>query len=316
LAHTNKGGIMSPHRQAAGTRINLFEARVFLFGQFILRAIALMPVMLYFAGIKLPFVPVKHALLGSLLLCLPLYLLLVFPFRFYAAGYISHTFAGSAQDYRISWKHYGLWLKAGLKRALCLFPWVLPAAALTALFYYYWNMTGFNEFGIAVNWLGGLVGGKLPEGSLVFCVVYGLSLLLAAHGWWRGTIFDYQPLSQIGLRLSRLRAKEAFKSNSGALAKVTLVNILICVPYITAILSIFYTRISQSLTGDIRLDLALLFKILQKGAFPAGTAETFLIALLLLYIPFILLRKGSNAILVTRVCALQNEESGTEPTHE
>ncbi len=291
----------SPHAAAARACRGSFKRMLALaFVQLLLRAAALLPLLPAVSGWNPLRFPAQHLLGLSALACLPLYIALVLPFRFQAGAELVRAACAVDRNTRVTPRRYLKWFAAGLFKAAAALPFLLPLAAFIGAFYYYWNMAGFNEFGLLIGDMGALAGGGYPEGVAAALLLFALAACLAAFGWRRVMPLDFQPVSEKGLRYARARAKAARGYRRRMTARVSLLNALIVLPAVAAVAAVFAAYVLGAMTGDIQTDVTLLLTLLTSFSFPPAVLLGAGAALALLYLPFVVFRKAALACAVER----------------
>lgn len=291
---------VAPHRQAfKAWRGHFFSLLVLLGLNLLVRLLALSP-LFYTLATKKALLPLagKWTIVPGLLASVLLYLLLVMPFRFQSRAILSRI--TNAQDRATTFGdgHFFRWLAAGLLRFFKALPWLLPLIAVLAGFYYYWNLVGFNEFGLMVRQVGALVGGEYVAGVALLVAAFLVSALLASYGWWRGMPLDYQPVAEIGPWQSARRAQMARRQRLHHFARTTLVNALMCLPALIVLVLLLALHLKGALTGSLQWDVPILISTLTELRFPASLLLQWGGALLALYLPFVYLRKAALAAAV------------------
>lgn len=303
-----KGGTMqmtSPNRPAHAVAMRTVARHfprllLMLCFQLLLRALALAPFLYAAAGYSLPLFPEKHATAYGLMLCVLLYLLLVMPFRYSSRGMLSRLSGAEPSGSMSSLAGYGRWLAASALRMLRALPFLLPLLALSAAFYYYWNMTGFNEFGLMVRTAGTLIGGDYVHGVALIAFAFTAFAVLAVLGWHRDTAFDYQPVGALGVSKALTRAKAIRKMRFNNLKRTSFINALICLPALACVVIIAAFHLNSLMTGDLQWDFSILLTTLTTFDFPTEVYLRMLVGLAVLYLPFVYLRKAALAVTVER----------------
>lgn len=301
---------ISPHAAASRACLgNLPQMLGFVLFQLALRAVALTPFVLSAAGLNPLGFPPMHATSLSLLACFPLYLILVLPFRFHAGALLVKYTCVSDRRVRISLASYFRWLAAGLMKAMAILPYMLPLAAFLGAFYYFWNMVGFNVSGTLIKDMGAAVGGGYKAGIAVVSLLFAFCLLLALFGWRRHLPLEFQPVAEVGLRRAWARARSVRRGRGAGLARVTLINALICLPALAAAAAVLEIYVSGMLIGDPRRDLRLLLTLLTTFRFPASVVLGLSAILVLLYLPFVCIRKAALACAIERATGDRNSHA-------
>lgn len=297
--------VARPHRLA--WRICLekpVQVLALLCFQVLVRAFAFLPFLLAAAtGRFLSFNP-DHAPAWGLVFSLPLYVILVMPFRFQAKARMAQLH-GLPYESRISFSHYWRWLKAALVRLVLVLPALIPLGAFCYLFYYYMRVPGFNDSLLVINNLGALVGGSYVEGILLIAAFALLSLVLAGWSWLRGLPFEHQDIVSQGIALSMKKAGVRLREQKKALHRVVFRNMLLFLPAFFGVLAILILQsLSMPLMGSLAFDFIIIVSVFLTLNFPSGTLLMLLVVLLVLWLPLLPLRKLA-------LSAVLAEEPGT-----
>ncbi|MGI6696827.1 MAG: hypothetical protein ACOX6O_11430 [Christensenellales bacterium] len=276
---------LSPHQQASKAYNRHLTAIVLqLIVQLLLRVVALSP--LLYAGINGKFFGVKadHVMAAAAIASLPLYLLIVMPFRYCFFAKLSGYLGYRRQDSVI---HYGKWLAAGFYRLLRALPFLVPFIAFAVLYYYYMRVADLTQLPILIMNLGALVGGSFTEGTAILVLIGLCAFLLAFLGWRRGLLFECQPIVEHGINASWRKSRQGRKLTG----RVSLINFLLCLPGLIAMGAVLSVNLAQDLTGSIFEKMLSLLPAILNANFPPATYYQLLIALLVAYLPFLPFRK-------------------------
>ena len=292
---------MTMHKQSArgwarkcymafpGKIARIFAAQVFV------RLLALAPLLLLWQ---------PGALALGALLTPVLYLLAVFPMRFYACADMTKLLGGEGG------MRYGAALRAALVRAGRGFLYALPFAVSLGLLYYGYKIADFPTFFGALKWLGALAGGDYQTGVIISAAVLVLTGILFAWGWQRGMTLDFQPVSRQSLKASLAGTRRMRRAHKGAIFACALKNGLWCLPALAAAAAVLglgvFDAIPQS--GDMFMMAQNLLDILFTG-FPLKINLLLAAVFVLLYLPVLPYRKLCNASLMLSLGA-------TEPADE
>jgi hypothetical protein len=257
--------------------------------QLLLRALALSP--LIYADLTKGFfgVPKAHTMGIAMLCCIPLYLLLVLPLRYRVGGRLSGWLKAEGPPSALS--GYPAWLAQGLLIFLRALPWLLPLFAYFGAFYYYMNMTDFPSFFLMIRNVGGLVGGDYVHGVALLVLLLLVCAVLAAWGWYRVMPSFYLPLHSNFQKARKLKAIRRASHVRGT----TMINLLLALPPLVIVLAVLASSLITRMTGDIQLDLMILLPALTAFDFPRTDLLMAGLAILLLYLPFVLYRKAALA---------------------
>lgn len=276
----------APHKQAGQAYSANMPAIVLqLFLQILLRAAAFSPMII--TGITGRFFLVKgdHVMAVAFLVSLPLYLLIVMPFRFHFYANLARYLGHAHRDANIS--NYGKWLSAGLYRLLRSLPFLLPLIVYAALYYYYMRVADLTRLPLLILDLGALVGGTFSEGTAILVIISFIAFLIAFFGWRRSLLFECLPVAETGIasawQRSRMRRTQA--------APVSRINFLLCLPGLIAIGAVLVINLSQDLSGSFFEKIFSLLPTILNVKFPPTTYYQMLIALIIFYLPLLPLRK-------------------------
>jgi hypothetical protein len=278
---------IKPHQKAYQT----YGVLGFVFFQLSIRIIAFLPIFLALVTKDLFGLSREHAPAFGFLLSLPLYVLIVMPFRFQAGAKMNNLNGNNRND-NICLHNYIKWLKAALLRLLRALPFLLPFLAFLITFYYYMRVPGYNESLLAISTLGEAVGGDFPAGIAIVAIVGLITLILAAIGWRIDVPFEHQAIIEQGIGASMQQAKAIRQQRRKLLYKTTIINALLTLP---AILSIFGAISSYLLSlpklGMLIMDFLKLVSIVLTLDFPTQTICLSLVFLAVLWLPLLPLRK-------------------------
>ena len=251
--------------------------------QIALRAVALSP--LYIA------LRLGYSMTAALILCLALYLLMIYPLRFRAALTLTRMVRLTDAS-RLG----GVW---GMPFAFLIY----------RLYQYIFVLPGsrFNHDFLAI---GAFLGAASEEmqmavGTLVFFGIIFMSLLLFLYGWWRGAAYDFQLVGNISPihALHNARRARRLPHVRSALRKNALIHTLLCLPPILLPPLAPYLHLRAMLTGHAMEDLQLLYVFFQAGMVSGGVIYIAAGLFLLLYLPFLPYRKLQNAAVVVNAYA-------------
>ncbi len=282
----------SPHRRAltaAGAHIvQVIDLVVF---QLLIRVIALSP--LLYAAVTGEFpvpAPLRgHELAFSLLCCLPLYVLIVLPFRFQGAAEMA-VMHGIARETRVTSGRYGKWLLAALVRLLLALPFILPLMAFLGAYYYFMRLNvveAFNLLDQAAGWFGGsyLAAVAAVTGAGL------LSALLGAWGWKRGLPFEHREIQGRTLLHSLREAGAVRRQRRRYFRRTVHRNFLLTLPALLGVGFALFMHFSSTWTGAIQFDFINVSLTLLTFSIPAGAMAFIGAALLILWAPLLPLRK-------------------------
>lgn len=292
--------VASPHRRALTVNTSRFvQVLALLVFQLLLRAIAFAP-LLYaiFTGRFLNH-PAQHAAAISFLYCLPLYALVVMPFRFQAAARMA-SLHGLNRDSRVSLGNYLKWLAAALVRLARALPFVLPFLAFCVAFYYYMQVPGFNDSLLFIQSAGQLVGGDYPAGIIIIALVGLVTALLAFFFWRHDLAFEQQDVLTQGIAQALGRARDLRKRRRQRVLKTHRINTLLTLPAIIGVIAVIVLYLlSLPRMGMLAFDFLNMTSTLLTMNFPTSTQLALLVVMLVLWLPLLPLRKlAINAVLI------------------
>lgn len=282
----------SPHRLAWSIYMGKLPEVLKMLGfQLLLRLIALLPFLYGVWSGQFLQLTENHAPAVGLLFSLPLYALLVMPFRFQAAARKAQL-QGLPYESGVTLPNYLRWLKAALLRLLMALPFLLPFLAFAVLFYYYMRVPGFNDSLMVIQKVGGLVGGEFLTGILLLALTGIAAVCLAVFGWWRGLAFEHQAVLEQGIRLSLKKARQARKARGRLLRKTQHVNLLLALPALLGVVGVLALQVlSLPRSGMLAFDFLNALSMLMTINFPGSTLLILLILLLVLWLPLLPPRK-------------------------
>lgn len=276
---------LSPYKHAGKAYAESLPAIVLqLFLQILLRAVAFSPMIITGITGRFFLVMGDHVMAVAFLASLPLYLLIVMPFRYHFFAKMA-LYLGYAREDSVS--GYGKWLKAGLWRLLRALPFLLPFIAYMILYYYYMRIADLTQLPLLILQLGALVGGSFSEGTAILVIIGMAAFLIAFLGWRRSLLFECQPVAETGIASSWRRSRMR-RAHAGYVSRM---NFLLCLPGLIAIGAVMAINLSQDLSGSIFEKLFSLLSAILNVKFPPATYYQLLIALIIFYLPPLPLRK-------------------------
>lgn len=231
-----------------------------------------------------------YALAYGLLFSLPLYVLLVMPFRFQAAA-AKAQLHGFERDSRVSIGNYLKWLPAALVRFLRALPFILPFFIFIGLYFYYMAYPDFIVPMLAISDLGNLIGMDFLGGVIIIGLAALLTSILAACGWKRDIAFEHQDILTQGIRLSLQRAAALRKRRQRTINRTVLLNLLLCLPAVLGVLIALGSYLMGLRTGALSMDFLNIATRLIDLDIPQATMLIMLIVLLVLWLPVLPWRK-------------------------
>ncbi len=284
--------VQSPHRRGWLIYKEKFPQVVSLLAlQLLLRAIAFSP--LLYAVLSGSFFGMnpEHSPAFGFLFSLPLYVLLVMPFRFQAAARMAELH-GTGEADSAAPGHYPLWLKAALWRLLRALPFLLPFFAFIFLFYWYMRVPGFNESLLAIETVGKLIGGDYPAGIALILLAGLVTAVLACIGWKRGLAFEHQRLTESGVLGAWKEGRSVSRRRRRHIRRTSLVNLLITLPALVGVLFVLGSHLlSLPRIGMLIMDFFNMVSVVLTLNFPASSVYQILIVLAVLWLPLLPWRK-------------------------
>lgn len=293
-----------PHRAALRACVRHFPRMLgLLILNLLVRGIALLPLILTLTGHNVFRFPASHAAPLSLAACAPLAALLVLPLRFYTRATLMWAAGFRGQSPSVSPRSTARRFGAAMLRLLRALPFLAPIAAFVVLFYIKWATAGFNEFGLFINDVGALVGGDYPHGAVILAVGFVVLTALAIWGWRRDLAYEFLAVDTEGIHASLRRARDIRRLRFNGLGRITVLNILIVLPAIAAAVYLIEQHLIHLMVGDLKWDLTTLLVTLTTLDFPVEVYRRIGVALLVLYVPFVLWRKTALACGIGRIGA-------------
>lgn len=290
----------SPHRH--GLRVyqqHFIQALGLLLFQVVMRLLAFSPLIYSAATGKFFKMNPNYAQGLGLLFSLPLYVLLVMPFRFQAAARKAQLL-GLRRDSRVNARNYLDWLGAALVRLLRALPYLLPFMVFAGLYYYYMPYPDFTVPMLGIPKIGALVGGDFLAGVVIIGIVGIVSALLAYCGWKRGLAFEHRDVLSLGIQEATRRAGALRKRRKHTLHKTIFINFLLCLPALIGVMAVLGGHLlSMKRMGMLALDYLQYATTILKMDFPASTLLMVGLVLLVLYIPLLPWRKLALAAVLT-----------------
>lgn len=280
---------LSAHKRASQAySANLPAVVLQLLLQILLRAAALSPMIL--AAVTRRFFQVRqeHAVAVALLASLPLYVIIVLPFRFHFFAKLAR-YLGYERDDRA--ENYPTWLAAALYRLLRALPFLLPLLAYSMLFYYNLRVVDFPTAMLSIEKVGAVFGGSYPMGIGIILLAALVVFMLAMFGWRRGQAFEHQPVVELGIPVAWHRAAKLRKKRRPRFIHVSRANALLCLPGLAAIIGVLALFFSQNWMGNLLMDFFSIIERMLNLDFPEAVMYQLLIVLIIFYLPILPLRK-------------------------
>ena len=264
--------------------------------QLLLRALALSPLIYAISARRFFGAPRAHYAAIALLCCIPLWVLLVLPFRYRAGGQLSGWLRREGPPTAIN--AYSQWLGRGLLYLVQVLPWLLPLMAYLGAYYYYMNIAVITTFMSMIRGVGGLIGGDYVHGVILLALLLLVCLVLAIWGWYHRMPLFYLPWRPSNENDARLHALH--HANPKGLRGVVFKNLLLVLPALILVGYILVSSLTTRMTGDIQMDLMIVLPAITSFDFPKNDLTAMGIALALVYLPFVLYRKAALAAAIHR----------------
>lgn len=232
-----------------------------------------------------------------------IYLFLVMPLRYWGREKIRRLFY-SRNTISRNTQPYKRWMHAGLLRLSRALLWGAPFLAGVLYLLIGKSKLPYTEMWAPFRPLAVLVG-KEPDtftGMLVGLVILALLGLLFAYGWWRDMPFEYLPVRSLGRKHTLHWSRRIMKHHRKEVVKVTLVNILLCLPavigYAAVLIPYVKSQVDFSLSNDLVLNM-----IMRVFKNPLPTTQILLLIAVTaaLYLPLCGVRKMRNAALIAKI---------------
>ena len=301
----------SPHRRALraarGSFVKVLDLVVF---QALIRLLALSPVL--YAAVTGEF-PVPSAFRGhelafAILCSLPLYALIVLPFRFQAAAEMA-VMHGWGRETRVSAGRWGKWFLAAMLRLLYALPFLLPLMAFLGAYYYYMRVPGFNETLLAIEQAGKWVGGSYAAGVALITAVGIVAAALAAWGWKRGKAFEHREIQGRTLYHALREARQVRRQRRRRFAQTVRRNFLLALPAILGVALVLALHFRATWSGMPEFDFINIGVTLITFSVPSAVAMRIAAVLLVLWLPLLPMRK----LALSAVLAPPPKDAGEEP---
>ncbi len=291
---------VSPHRRGWNVYTGHFASvLVLVLFQLLLRALAFAP-LLYtiFTGV-FPGLDPEHAPAFGLLASLPLYVLIVMPFRFQAAARMA-ALHGQSADHSVNGRNYLSWLRAALYRLFRMLPFLLPFSAFLVLFYYYMRVPGFNESLLAIETAGKLIGGDYPAGIALITLAGILTAALAILGWRRSLSFEHQRVPELGVHKAWREGRSLDRRRRRHIGKTFRINALLALPAFAGVMYVIAAHLlSQKQSGMLIFDFLKAVSVLLTLSFPTETVLLLLAVTAVLWLPLLPWRKLALSAVLT-----------------
>lgn len=196
---------------------------------------------------------------------------------------------------------YKKWLKTGLLRYARGIVWGLPFLAGTVYFTVFRTRLDVKTFWMPIRNLAILVGqeSNINTGAMVALALMLAAGLLFAYGWWRDLPFEYLPARSLGPVKTLHWSRRILKKHRSEMRKNTFVNFFLALPAwigLGAVLAPYALKdVDFSLSPE--MVLSQLLRLL-RSPLPQSVLLMLGGVVLLLYVPFWILRKTRNTALI------------------
>ena len=191
----------------------------------ILRLVALSPLWLNFLGVHFP-LPENYRVFVSALCCIPLYIIIVLPSRFYTRSTLYKTcYPVQGEKLKFS-RAFAL----ALNRLLRALPFILPIFIFVVGFYYLWFIGDATQLFKTIRSAGTLVGGSFVHGFIILVLLFFIALFLAFIGWRRYAAIEYLPMNGMNNTRAFATNRIYIKENKANLRRTTAKNFLMLLP--------------------------------------------------------------------------------------
>lgn len=269
-------------------------ARLFVV-QLAARLLALSPLVYALAGWPVPDAVAPFKMYIALGLTAAMVVLLVFPMRFQGVCALRRLMLGEGGEPGRGC--YPRLVLAGLIRLASGAIWGLPCAYLAYRLYQYIFVFEGTRLNNDFSAIGAFLAPALSSveaselGMKVFFGALAAFIVLFLYGWRRGAAFGCQPLYSVGLKAAYARARAVRRRGRLLRLKASVLNMVVLLPPLFLVPAIPYWSLRPHLTGVAITDLQLLYAFIRGGMLSDGTLLWMAAAVVVLYIPFILLRK-------------------------
>ncbi|HHU01658.1 MAG: hypothetical protein ACOX54_01630 [Christensenellales bacterium] len=257
----------------------------------VLRFIALSPLWLHFLGVQLP-LPENYRVFLSALSCIPLYIIIVLPSRFYTRGTLYKTCYPVHGDKLKFSRAFAL----AISRLLRALPFILPIFIYVTGFYYLWFIGDATQLFKTIRSAGTLVGGSFVHGFIILVVFFFVALYLAFIGWRRYAAIEYLPISSMNNTRAYATNRIYIKENKSNIRRASAKNLLMLLPYLAVTFFLLAMEISTKLTGEATSDVFVLLEAVTTLNFTAKTYTLCALAYIVLNLPFVVTRKRNIAL--------------------
>mgnify|MGYP001033288790 FL=1 len=257
----------------------------------ILRLVALSPLWLNFLGVHFP-LPENYRVFVSALCCIPLYIIIVLPSRFYTRSTLYKT-CYPVQGEKLKFSRAFALAISRLLRAL---PFILPIFIFVVGFYYLWFIGDATQLFKTIRSAGTLVGGSFVHGFVILVAFFFIALFLAFIGWRRYAAIEYLPMNGMNNTRAFATNRIYIKENKANLRRTTAKNFLMLLPYLAVTFFLLAMEISTKLTGEATSDVFVLLEAVTTLNFTNKTYALCALAYIVLNLPFVVFRKRNIAL--------------------
>jgi len=188
--------------------------------------------------------------------------------------------------------------------------WGIPFAGLSLQLYRYievlpvtaWNKD-FTSIGAAL-FKSAASQNQLYIGMFVFFGLLMLSLLLFIYGWRRGMVFEFFQINNLSIKGAYQHAKTVRKAARKSFLGAFWLHVIICLPAAVIPFLLPYFQLSPLLTGKVMNDLSLIAAYIKAGILSGKVLIEAGLLFLLLYLPFLPLRRLRIAKVVNQAWSI------------
>lgn len=232
-----------------------------------------------------------------------IYLFCLIPFRFYEGNWL-RCLSEEGDAWRKGKGDYLKYLRAGLFRYMLGLLWGLPFLTSLSLFLYGMEYLEYNRLGMILEGFAAAVGREpsVTTGLIVCGVLMAIFLILFVFGWRRDGCMPYLPSRRMTAGDLIRISKRVRRRGRKALVENALWNFVLLLPALIGAALV----LSPYASGHVRLRGSLLTTVqgvlrLIKTPLPVSVLLGLALAAIILYLPFMMLRRMRTAVLVRRL---------------